>query len=132
MATMTQRGTLVILLLIGFAPSADAEYLIYLKGGHFIVADDCTYSAPMEERKSSENEGVSILVEQCSRDKKPTVGRIFWSIDDGINETTGEVHKITGEVNADDVFDIIGSKGPLLIKKSGTTMPLEDYLITNR
>lgn len=37
-------GASAILLLMGLFSAANAEYLIYLKGGHFIVVDDCTLS----------------------------------------------------------------------------------------
>jgi len=37
-----------------------------------------------------------------------------------------------GEVNADDVYAIFGTKSLPPIKPSSATMPLKDYLITNR
>jgi hypothetical protein len=123
-----QVGTSAVLLMIGLFSVANAEYLIYLKGGHYIVADDCTFSAGSEGGNSSEGGEQPIGVDELNSDitgdctqGKPE-GRIFW------RTINGNV----GEVNADDVYAIFGSKSLPSIKPSGSTMPLEDYLITNR
>ncbi len=123
-----QVGTSAVLLMIGLFSVASAEYLIYLKGGHYIVADDCTFFAGHEGGNSSEGGEQPIGVDELNSDMtgdctqgKPE-GRIFW------RTINGNV----GEVNADDVYAIFGSKSLPSIKPSGSTMPLEDYLITNR
>lgn len=131
-----QAGTLVILLLLGLSSASDAEYLIYLKGGHFVVADDCTFSTSQGVGKGPEageqpigfdklttgsSTGLTTgFVEDCTKGKPE--GQIFWSTING--------H--FGEVSADDVYAIVGAKSLSPIKPSSTTMPLEDYLITNR
>lgn len=115
-----QTGTLVILLLLVLSSASDAEYLIYLKGGHFIVADDCTFGARQEVGKPPEADEQSTLVEDCTKGKPE--GQIFWST----------VNGNFGEVNADDVYAILGSKSPRSIRPTSATMPLEDYLVTNR
>ena len=117
-----QRGILTLLLILGLSSASDAEYLIYLKGGHYITADNCTFSASQGADKLSETDAAgSTLVDDCAREK-PKEGRIFWST------ITGE----SGQVNADDVYAIVGTTDLLSIKPIGLPMPLEDYLITNR
>jgi hypothetical protein len=111
---------LAIALVLGSFSASDAEYLIYLKGGHFIVADDCTFRVRKEVGKTPEGDERSILTEDCTKGKPE--GQIFWSTINGN----------FGEVSADDAYAIFGTKSLLPIKPSGTTMPLEDYLITNR
>ncbi|MDE2485083.1 MAG: hypothetical protein KGL32_07535, partial [candidate division NC10 bacterium] len=118
---ISQCGTLAILLILGLSSASDAEYLIYLKGGHFIVADDCTFAAPQEIGKPNATDAESTPIEDCTQGK-PQAGRIFWSTINGNS----------GEVNADDVYAISGTKSLPPIKPSSATMPLEDYLITNR
>lgn len=113
-------GTLSILLLLAFSSAASAEYLIYLKGGHYIVADNCTYSTRQEIEKDVEAEQKAIPVEDCTQGKPE--GPIYWSTIDGK----------FGEIDANNVYAIYGSKHLALIKPPRTTMPLEDYLITNR
>jgi hypothetical protein len=123
-----QVGTSAVLVMIGLFSVAKAEYLIYLKGGHYIVADDCTFSAGQEGGNSPEvgehpigvDDRNSDITKDCMQGKPE--GRIFW------RTINGNV----GEVNADDVYAIFGSKSLPSIKPSGATMPLEDYLITNR
>lgn len=122
-----QISLLTFMLLFGFSTS-DAEYLIYLKGGHYIVADDCAFSTRHGVGKGPEVSEQSIgfdkltagLTEDCTKGKPK--GSIFWSTING--------H--FGEVNADDVYAIFGGKGRTPTKPSSTTLPLEDYLITNR
>lgn len=115
-----QIQLLTLWLLLGLSSASDAEYLIYLKGGHFIVADDCTFSTRRGVGKSPEVSEQAIPVEDC-KEGRP-VGPIFWST---IN---GDV----GEVNTDDVYAIFGTKSLPLVKPASAPMPLEDYLITNR
>lgn len=117
-----QIRMLTLLLLFGLSSTSDAEYLIYLKGGHFIVADDCTFSAPQEAGTLPETDVESIPLEDCMREKKPRGGRISWSTINGDS----------GEVDADDVYDILGIKSLPTTKPSSVAMPLEDYLIINR
>lgn len=113
---------LTLPLLLVLASSSDAKYLIYLKGGHFIVADGCNFSTNQWVGKLCETDVESIPVEDCTREKKPREGRIYWC---AINEDSGEV-------NADDVYDILGTKSHPPIDPLRATMSLEDYLITNR
>ncbi len=128
--------TLAIALLLGLSSASDAEYLIYLKGGHFIVADNCTFSTSQRVGKGPEASGQPIgfdklttgsstglttgFVEDCTKGKPE--GQIFWSTINGN----------FGEVNADDIYTIFGANSLQPIKPSSATMPLEDYLITNR
>lgn len=112
--------TLTILLILGFSSASNAEYLIYLKGGHYIVADNCTFSTRQEMRKDTETEEKTVFVEDCTKGKPE--GRIFWSTIDGK----------FGEVNADDVYAIFGSRNLAPIKPPSASLPLEDYLITSR
>src|SRR5574337_1158309 len=97
---------LAMALLLGLSSAADAEYLIYLKGGHFIVADDCTFSARQGVGESRETDAESGSGEECTREKKPREGRISWSTINGDS----------GEVDADDVYDILGTKSLPSIK----------------
>lgn len=121
-------GASAILLLMGLFSAANAEYLIYLKGGHFIVVDDCTLSISQGGGNSPEtgeqpigvDERNSDIAKDCTQGKPE--GRIFWSTINGN----------VGEVNPDDVYAIFGAKSLPAINPSSTTMPLEDYLITNR
>ncbi len=112
--------TLTILLILGFSSSSYGEYLIYLKGGHYIVADNCTFSTRQEMRKDAETEEKAVVVEDCTIGEPE--GPIFWSTIDGK----------FGEIDANNVFAIYGGKGPKGIKPPRERMPLEDYLITNR
>lgn len=127
---------LILPLLLGLSSPSDAEYLIYLKGGHFIVADDCTFGArqkvgngpeaseqPMGFDKFTAGGSTGLttgFVEDCTKGKPE--GQLFWSTINGN----------FGEVSADDVYAIFGTKSIPPIKPSSATMPLEDYLITNR
>ena len=120
--------TLAIAFLLGLSSASDAEYLIYLRGGHFIVADNCTFSTSQGVGKVPEASEQPIgfdklttgLAEDCTKGKPD--GQIFWSTINGN----------FGEVNADDVYAIFGTKNLPPVELLGTTMPLEDYLITNR
>ena len=108
------------MLLLGFSSPSSAEYLIYLKGGHYLVADDCAFSSRQEIGKDPGTEEKVVLVEDCTTGKPE--GQIFWSTIDGK----------FGEVNAEDVYAIFGSKTLAPIKPPRAAMPLEDYLITLR
>lgn len=112
--------TLAMALLLGLSSASNAEYLIYLKGGHFIVTDDCTFSTSQGVGKGLDASEQPIFVEDCTKGKPK--GQIFWSTINGQ----------FGELSADDVYAILGTKSLWPVKPSGTTMPLEDYLITNR
>ena len=115
---------LMTVLLAAIPLQAWAEYLIYLKGGHYIVADNCTFSTRQESGKGRADDSEAtpelLLVEDCTEGKPE--GQIFWSTISGSS----------GEVNPDDVYAIFGSKNPASLKPPRSTMPLEDYLITNR
>lgn len=113
-------GAVAIILLLGFSSTSYAEYLIYLKGGHYIVVDNCTFSSRQEIGKDPETEEKVVPVEDCTTGKPE--GQIFWSTIDGK----------FGEVNAEDVYAIFGSKSLAPIKPPRATMPLEDYVITLR
>lgn len=123
-----QIRMLTLPLLLGLTSPSDAEYLIYLKGGHFIVADDCTFGTRQKVGKGPEASEQPIgfdklttgFVEDCTKGKPE--GQLFWSTINGN----------FGEVSADDVYAVFGTKSIPPIKPSSTTMPLEDYLITNR
>jgi len=118
---------LTIVLALGFSPASHAEYLIYLKGGHYIVADKCTFSARGERRQEvdREKENATIAhVKDCAKlehEQKPE-GQIFWSTIDGK----------FGEINADEVYYIYGGKELVPIVPHREAKPLEDYLIINR
>ena len=111
---------LMVLLILAFSPAPRAEYLIYLKGGHYIVADNCTFSTRQEVEQDAEVEKEQVVPEECTKGKPE--GRIFWSTTDGK----------FGEVNADDVYAIFGAKTLTPKRPPPSRMPLEDYLITNR
>jgi hypothetical protein len=112
--------TLTAALIMGFSCASNAEYLIYLKGGHYIVADNCTFSTRQVMRKDAETEEKTVVVEDCTKGRPER--RIFWSTIDGK----------FGEVNADEVYYIYGSKGLASIAPERKAKPLEDYLIVNR
>jgi hypothetical protein len=128
--------TLALALLLGLSSVSHAEYLIYLKGGHFIIADNCTFSTSKRVGKRPEageqpigfdklttggSTGLTTgFADDCTKGKPE--GQIFWSTINGN----------FGEVSADDVYVVFGTKNLPPIKPSSTTMPLEDYLITNR
>jgi hypothetical protein len=116
-------GTLASFLVLAFASASPGEYLIYLKGGHYIAADNCTFSLRKEGARDGDagkDESPEVQVEDCTKGKPE--GKIFWSTIDGN----------FGEVNADDVYAIFGNKNPAPIKSPSGAKPLEDYLITNR
>jgi len=114
-------AVLTTLLLLGSSLASNAEYMIYLKGGHFIVTDKCAFSTSQKTGEPSGTEEEA-TTEECTREKRPKGGRIFWRTINGDS----------GEVNADDVYEIFGSPNAPPIKPSGSIMPLEDYLITTR
>lgn len=113
-------STIAALLIIAVAPTPHAEYLIYLKGGHYIVADGCTFWSRQGGEGAPKGEEESILADEC-KEGKPE-GRVFWSTIDGS----------FGEVNAEDVYIIFGSRSLAPVRTPRATKPLEDYLITNR
>lgn len=113
-------AAVAIILLLGFSSTSYAEYLIYLKGGHYIVVDNCTFSSRQEIRKDPETEEKMVPVGDCTTGKPE--GQIFWSTIDGK----------FGEVSSDDVYAIFGAKTLTLKKPPSAKGPLEDYLITNR
>lgn len=113
------RVILAILLLTN-PPSLWAEYIIYLKGGHYIIAENCTFPSRKGIDKGSEGEKEFIFVEDCMIGEPD--GPIFWSTIDGK----------FGEIDANNVFAIYGGKGLRDHKPPRERMPLEDYLITNR
>ena len=117
-----RTAALTIILILSFSPASHAEYLIYLKGGHYIVADNCTFSSRQESEREGEAEKDSALVhvEDCTKGKPE--GRIFWSTINGN----------FGEVNADDIYAIFGAKTSTVKRPVASKRPLEDYLITNR
>jgi hypothetical protein len=115
----------MVLLILAISPAPRAEYLIYLKGGHYIVSDNCTFSTKhdigedtgKDDRAEREE---SAPYQDCTQGEPE--GRIFWSTIDGK----------FGEVNADDVYAILGARTLTLKKPPPAKGPLEDYLITNR
>jgi hypothetical protein len=111
---------MAMLLIHAGAPPSYAEYIIYLKGGHYIVAESCTFLARREVVNEPDGERESGFVEDCAIGEPE--GPIFWSTIDGK----------FGEIDANNVFAIYGGKGPKGIKPPRERMPLEDYLITNR
>lgn len=120
MITNRHITILAIAFLLGLSSASNAEYLIYLKGGHFIEADDCTFSTSQGVEKGTEADAQPTFTEDCTKGKPE--GQIFWSTINGY----------FGELNADDVYAIFGTKSLPPIKPSSATTPLEDYLITNR
>src|SRR3990172_10611112 len=120
-------GAFIIPLLLNFSSASYAEYVIYLKGGHYVAADNCTFLVRRERVKGgdAEKEGATIVqVEDCAKQKpeEKLEGQIFWSTIDGK----------FGEVNADEVYYIYGSKELASIAPERKAKPLEDYLITTR
>ena len=113
-------GVVFAILCLSNPPSLWAEYIIYLKGGHYIIADNCTFSSRKGTEKGGEAEKEFILVEDCTIGEPE--GPIFWSTIDGK----------FGEIDANNVFAIYGGKGLKELKPPRDRMPLEDYLITNR
>lgn len=116
-------GILAMILVAGGSSPSHAEYLIYLKGGHYIAADNCTYLGHqdrVDEGDAEKEEAVVVQVEDCAKGKPE--GRLFWSTLDGK----------FGEVNADDVYYILGSKALAPIAPHRQAKALEDYLIVNR
>lgn len=118
--TLFFAALMALLLIHAGAPPSYAEYIIYLKGGHYIVAESCTFLARREVAKEPDAERESGFVEDCTIGEPE--GPIFWSTIDGK----------FGEIDANNVFAIYGGKGPKEIKPPRERMPLEDYLITNR
>lgn len=116
-------GLLAMMLVAGVSSPSRAEYLIYLKGGHYITADDCTFSSRqvrVEEGDTTKEDTTIVQMEDCAKGRPE--GQIFWSTIDGT----------FGEVNADDVYYIFGSKGLASVAPHRQAKPLEDYLIVNR
>ncbi|MGH9424792.1 MAG: hypothetical protein ACRD2L_00570 [Terriglobia bacterium] len=113
-------GVVLAILFLSNPPSLWAEYIIYLKGGHYIIADNCTFSSRKGTEKGGEAERELILVEECTIGEPE--GPIFWSTIDGK----------FGEIDANNVFAIYGGRGLRELKPPRERMPLEDYLITNR
>src|SRR5574341_769212 len=117
---LLSAALMAMLLIHAGAPPSYAEYIIYLKGGHYIVAESCTFLARRELVNEPDAERESGFVEDCTIGEPE--GPIFWSTIDGK----------FGEIDANNVFAIYGGKGPKGITPSRERMPLEDYLITNR
>jgi hypothetical protein len=113
-------GMTVTLVLLAMPSSSGAEYIIYLKGGHYIVADDCTFWSRDQIEDEEDDEPTLVPVEDCTKGKPE--GPIFWSTLDGK----------FGEVSADNVYAIIGSRTPVVQRPAPAKTPLEDYLIINR
>ena len=116
---------LTAILVWAISPAPRAEYMIYLKGGHYIVADNCTFSTKHDIGKDTgkddgDEREESSSYQDCTQ-REPE-GQIFWSTIDGK----------FGEVNADDVYAILGARTLTLKKPPPAKGPLEDYLITNR
>ena len=118
-------ASIALVFILAAAPDSFAEYIIYLKGGHYIMADTCTFLARQEIAKEPDAERESVFVEDCTKGKPK--GPILWSTIDGR----------FGEIDADNVYAIYGTKG--LGKKIAPRWtvpleehPLEDYVITNR
>jgi hypothetical protein len=117
----------IAMLALMIAQTARAEYMIYLKGGHYIVADNCTFSASTQIERAEGEHGKddgsvkrAIVSEDCTKGKPE--GRIFWSTIDGR----------FGEINADDVYGIFGARTSMPERQPLLKPPLEDYLITTR
>jgi len=117
----------IAILALMIAQTARAEYMIYLKGGHYIVADNCTFStsaqiegADGEHGKDDGSAKRAIVSEDCAKGKPE--GRIFWSTIDGR----------FGEINADDVYSVFGARTSMPERQPPPKPPLEDYLITTR
>lgn len=117
---MLSGSSIALVLILAVASASHAEYIIYLKGGHYIIADNCTFPSRKGIDKGSEVEKEFIFVEDCTIGEPE--GPIFWSTTDGK----------FGEINANDVYVIYGGRGLRELKSPRERMPLEDYLITNR
>ncbi len=113
------RAALTVLV-FAIPPTAKAEFLIYLKGGHYIVVDNCTFLSRQDLGESAEGEKEPAPIRDCTEGKPE--GPIYWSTIDGK----------FGEVNANDVYAIFGSKTLTQKRTLPSQKPLEDYLITNR
>jgi len=111
---------LIAILILAISPAPRAEYLIYLKGGHYLVADNCTFSSRQDVGEGGEGQKGPVPIKDCTGGKPE--GHIYWSTVDGKS----------GEVNADDVYAIFGSKTSTQKGTLPSQKPLEDYLITNR
>jgi hypothetical protein len=110
----------LMVLVFAIPPTAKAEFLIYLKGGHYIVADNCTFLSRQDVGENAEGQKEPVPIRDCTEGKPE--GPIYWSTIDGK----------FGEVNADDVYAIFGSKTLTQKRTLPGQKPLEDYLITNR
>jgi hypothetical protein len=118
-------ASIALVFILAAAPDSFAEYIIYLKGGHYIMADTCTFLARQEIAKEPDAERESDFVEECTKGKPE--GPILWSTVDGR----------FGEVDADNVYAIYGTKrlGKKIAPRWTLPLeehPLEDYVITNR
>jgi hypothetical protein len=118
-------GLATVVLMI--AHTARAEYMIYLKGGHYLVADTCTFSTSgrldrPDGNGAKDEEGArgAAVSEDCAKGQPE--GRIFWSTIDGR----------FGEINADDVYAVFGAKTSTPEREPPRKPPLEDYLVTTR
>ena len=122
---MLSASSIALVLILAVASASHAEYVIYLKGGHYIIADTCTFLARQEIAKEPDAERESGFVEECTKGKPE--GPIYWSTVDGR----------FGEVDADNVYAIYGTKrlGKKIAPRWTLPLeerPLEDYVITNR
>ena len=118
-------SSIALVFILAVASASHAEYVIYLKGGHYIIADTCTFLARQEIAKEPDAERESGFVEECTKGKPE--GPIYWSTVDGR----------FGEVDADNVYAIYGTKrlGKKIAPRWTLPLeerPLEDYVITNR
>lgn len=117
--------SIVMFFTLAVVSASTAEYIIYLKGGHYIVAETCTFRARQEAAKEPDAERESVFVEDCTKGKPE--GPILWGASDGR----------FGEIDADNVYAIYGTKGlGGKVSPRWTSpleeYPLEDYVITNR
>ncbi|HLC21049.1 MAG TPA: hypothetical protein VJM10_02935, partial [Candidatus Methylomirabilis sp.] len=62
-------ASIALLPILAVAPASYAEYVIYLKGGHYIMADTCTFLARQEIAKEPDAERESVFVEDCTKGK---------------------------------------------------------------
>ncbi len=113
------RAALTVLV-FAIPPTAKAEFLIYLKGGHYIVVDNCTFLSRQDFGESAEGQKEPAPIRDCTKGNPE--GPIYWSTIDGK----------FGEVNANDVYAIFGSNTSTQKRTLPSQKPLEDYLITNR
>jgi hypothetical protein len=123
--TLLSAALMALLFILAVAPASSAEYIIYLKGGHYIIADTCTFLARQEIAREPDAERGAGFVEDCTKGKPE--GPILWSMVDGR----------FGEVDADNVYAIYGAKrlGKKIAPRWTLPLeehPLEDYVITNR